>query len=456
MSKITKVLAREIFTSRGNPTIQVEVYTEFDFKGVASVPSGASTGEHEACELIDRDVKDLALSIKDRWYGQKGVITAVNNVNNIIAKAIIGMEVSDQKEIDRFMINLDGTKNKSKLGANAILGVSLAIAKAAANELSMPLYRYIGGINACTLPLPMINIMNGGAHASNTLDFQEFMIMPFGVPTFTDALRAANKIFHTLEELLRNDGKGTQIGDEGGFAPNLSNHEEALQYIVKAIKKAGYVPARNGENAVAIAMDCASSELYDKKTGKYYFKKQLAAGIVTEDGVGPKKGVYTTDELVEYLKDLTLKYPILSIEDPLQENDWDGFQKITKLIGKKVLIVGDDLFVTNTKFIKKGIKLEAATATLIKPNQIGTLTETLESCELSLKAGLPIIISHRSGETEDNTIADLAVAYNSGLIKTGSFSRTDRMSKYNRLMAIRDELGKNAIFLGRDILRLEE
>ena len=456
MSKITKVLAREIFTSRGNPTIQVELHTEYEAVGVASVPSGASTGEHEACELIDRDVQGLAKSIKDRWYGQKGVITAVNNVNNIIGKQIIGMEVSDQIALDRFMIELDGTPNKSKLGANAILGISLAAAKAAAIETNTPLFKYLGGVNARTLPLPMLNIMNGGAHASNTLDFQEFMIMPIGVTNFTDALGAANKIFHNLEAILKADGKGTQIGDEGGFAPNLSNHEEALDYIVKAIKKAGYKPARSGANAVAIAMDCASSELFDKQTNKYYFKKQLAAGIVSKDGKGNKKGMYTSDELVEYLAGLTKKYPILSIEDPLQENDWDGFVKITKLIGKKVLIVGDDLFVTNTKFIQKGIDLKAATATLIKPNQIGTLTETLEACELSMRAGLPIIISHRSGETEDNTIADLAVAYNSGLIKTGSFSRTDRMSKYNRLMAIRDILGKNAKFVGGAILRHEK
>ena len=445
MSAITKIWAREVLSSRGNPTIQVEVHTEFGYIGSTIVPSGASTGELEACELRDKNVKGLPLTIKNKWFGQKGVSQAVNNVNKIIAKKLIGMEVFNQRSIDNTMIKLDGTKNKSKLGANAILGVSIASAHAAAAELNLPLYRYIGGSNAHLLPLPMLNIINGGAHASNTLDFQEFMIMPIGAKNFMEAMEMANKTFHTLASLLKKDEYGTQVGDEGGFAPNLKSHEEALEYIVKAIKTAGYKPATSGKGAIAIALDAAASELYDKKTKKYIFKKALNAKLLTKTNA-----TKSSDQMVQYLENLVKKYPIISIEDGLDENDWTGFEKLTKQIGKKVQIVGDDLFVTNKIYVKKGIEKKAANSVLIKINQIGTLTETLDTIELAQKAGFSAVVSHRSGESEDTTIADIAVAMNTGQIKTGSFSRTDRIAKYNRLIVINEELDTNAEFHGEN------
>ena len=449
MSKITKIWAREVLSSRGNPTVQVEVHTEYGFMGTTIVPSGASTGELEACELRDKDVEGLSLDIKNRWFGQKGVSVAVNNVNNIIAKAIVGMEVTSQRAIDELMIKLDGTKNKSKLGANAILGVSIATARAAAEELDMPLYKYIGGVNARTLPLPMLNIINGGAHATNTLDFQEFMIMPVGATTFMEAMTMANKTFHTLAGLLKADGHGTQVGDEGGFAPNLKSHEEALVYIVAAIKKAGFVAATSGKNAIAIAMDAAASEFYDKTTKKYVFKKALAKNYVTKDGTGLQKSTFSSDEMITYLENLVNKFPIISIEDGLDENDWTGFEKLTSQIGDKVQIVGDDLFVTNKIYVEKGIQNKAANSVLIKINQIGTLSETLDTIELAHRAGFTAVVSHRSGESSDTTISDLSVALNTGQIKTGSFSRTDRIAKYNRLIVINEELGSLAVFKGR-------
>ena len=454
MSKIVKIWAREVFSSRGNPTIQVEVHTEYGFKGITTVPSGASTGELEACELRDKDVKGLASTIKNRWFGQKGVSKAVNNVNTIIAKKIVGLEVTNQRAIDEIMIKLDGTKNKSKLGANAILGVSIATARAAANELNIPLYKYIGGTNARVLPLPMLNIINGGAHATNTLDFQEFMIMPVGATNFIEAMMMANKTFHTLAKLLKADGHGTQVGDEGGFAPNLKSHDEAFQYIVKAIKAAGYKPATSGKKAIAIAIDAAASEFYDKKTKKYIFKKALTKGYVTKTGIGLKKSTFSTIEMINYLEALVKKYPIISIEDGLDENDWKGFELLTKQIGNKVQIVGDDLFVTNKIYVEKGIEKKAANSVLIKINQIGTLSETLDTIELAQRAGFTAVVSHRSGESSDTTIADLSVALNTGQIKTGSFSRTDRIAKYNRLIVINEELGAQAIFKGRKSFKI--
>ena len=446
MSAITKIHAREVLDSRGNPTVQVEVYTEYGAFGSAMVPSGASTGALEALELRDGNVATASKALKNAWYGGKGVATAVNNVNEKVAPKLLGMDVTQQRLIDHVMLQLDGTKNKSKLGANAILGVSLAVLKAAANELGLPLYQYIGGVNAYKLPVPMLNVINGGEHANNTLDFQEFMIMPVGAKTFKESLQMANKTFHTLAKLLSKDGHEIAVGDEGGFAPNLKSHEEALDYLVRAIKEAGYTPATSGPDAIAIAMDPATSELYDEKTAKYYFKKALKAKLVAEDG--PNRGVFTTAQMVEYLEKLVNNYPIISIEDGLAETDWDGFKLLNQKLGHKLQIMGDDLFVTNPEILKRGIKENCANSILIKLNQIGTVSETLDTIALAHKAGYTAVVSHRSGETSDTTIADLAVGLNTGQIKTGSMSRSDRIAKYNRLLAIEEELGSIAQFDG--------
>ncbi|MHA7622199.1 phosphopyruvate hydratase [Pediococcus acidilactici] len=414
MSLITDIYAREVLDSRGNPTVEVEVYTEDGGFGRGIVPSGASTGEHEAVELRDGD--------KNRYEG-KGVEKAVANVNGPIAKEIVGFEVTDQIAIDKAMIKLDGTPNKGKLGANAILGVSLAVARAAADELQIPLYNYIGGSNAHVLPTPMMNVINGGAHSDNKVDFQEFMIMPVGAPSVKEAIRMGSETFHALKSLLAADGKATSVGDEGGFAPDFANNEEPLQYLIKAIEKAGYKPGKD----VAIAVDVAASELWNDDDKKY--KLRWSTG---EE--------FTTEEFVKYLEGLVNKYPIISIEDPIDENNWEDWASITKELGKKVQLVGDDFFVTNTEYLAKGIKMGAANSILIKVNQIGTLTETMEAIEMAKEAGYTAIVSHRSGETEDTTIADLVVATNAGQIKTGSMSRTDRIAKYNQLMRIEDQL----------------
>lgn len=446
MSKIIDIYAREILDSRGNPTIAVQVVTELDAIGVAMVPSGASTGTREACELRDKEFPEFA----DNWFGGKGVMKAVANVNEIIAPEIIGFEVSDQRGIDLRMIELDGTKNKTKLGANAILGVSLAVARAAANECGLPLYKYIGGTNARTLPVPMLNVMNGGAHSSNTVDMQEFMIMPVGAKSFREALQMANKVFHNLGKLLKKE-HGTTVGDEGGYAPNLKSHEEVLDYMVQAIKAAGLVPATSGDKAVAIAMDPASSEFYDEKSKKYVFKKLKQAIEEKRPGFEHLKDVkleYTTEEMVDYYEKLVNEYPIISIEDGLAESDWDGFKLMKKRLGDRLQIVGDDLTVTNQEILREAIKKDVMNSILIKLNQIGSLTETLDTMELAHKAGFTCVVSHRSGETEDTTIADLAVALNTGQIKTGSLSRTDRIAKYNRLLEIEDELGETSKFDG--------
>jgi enolase len=421
MSAIVDVYAREVLDSRGNPTVEVEVYTEDGGFGRALVPSGASTGEYEAVELRDGD--------KSRYLG-KGVLKAVENVNEIIAPAIIGFEVTDQVGIDKTLIELDGTENKSKLGANAILGVSLAVARAAADELDMPLYQYLGGFNAKTLPVPMMNILNGGAHADNNVDIQEFMIMPVGAKSFREALRMGAEIFHSLKAVLKAKGYNTAVGDEGGFAPNLKSNEEALQTIIEAIEKAGYKP---GEE-VMLAMDVASSELYNKEDGKYHLEGE---GVVR-----------TSEEMVAWYEELVSKYPIISIEDGLDENDWEGHKLLTERLGKKVQLVGDDLFVTNTKKLAEGIKKGVGNSILIKVNQIGTLTETFDAIEMAKRAGYTAVVSHRSGETEDSTIADIAVATNAGQIKTGAPSRTDRVAKYNQLLRIEDQLGDTAIYNG--------
>lgn len=441
MSLIKKVHAREVLDSRGNPTIQVEVWSEFGY-GSAMVPSGASTGESEALEL--RDGKEAK-----EWFGGKGVSKAVKNVIEKIAPVVVGMEATDQQAVDAAMIELDGTPFKKNLGANAILGVSLAVAKAAADEVGLPLYQYIGGIGAKTLPVPMLNVINGGAHASNTLDFQEFMVMPIGAKTFKEALQMANHVFHTLAKILHDMGHGTQVGDEGGFAPNLKSHEEALDILVKAIEKAGYKAATTGPKAIAIAMDAAVSELYNKEKGVYTFEKLEAAVKQGLPGFDKNaKITFTSKEMVDYLESLAKKYPIISIEDGLAEADWEGFALLTQRLGSNVQIVGDDLTVTNKVFLKKAIKLNAMNSILIKLNQIGSLTETIETINLAHKAGYTAVVSHRSGETEDTTIADLAVALNTGQIKTGSLSRTDRVAKYNRLLAIEEELGVAATFNG--------
>ncbi|WP_036463757.1 phosphopyruvate hydratase [Mycoplasmopsis sturni] len=444
MSAIKKIHAREVLDSRGNPTVQVEVWTEYEGYGSAMVPSGASTGSREALELRDKGSK-----YENNWFGGKGVMLAVNHVNNDLAPELLGMEVTNQRAIDLKMIELDGTPNKEKMGANAILGVSLAVARAAADELDLPLYQYLGGFNAHQLPVPMLNVINGGEHASNTIDFQEFMIMPVGAKTFRESMQMANFVFHNLAKLLKKAGHGTQVGDEGGFAPNFKSHEEALDFLVEAIKAAGYVPARSGEKAVAIAMDCASSELY--KDGVYTFGKLKAAIEAKKEGFEHLEGVklsYTTDEMIDYLGSLIDKYPIISIEDGLAESDWEGFAKFTKAYGHKLQIVGDDLTVTNTAILKRAIKEKAMNSILIKVNQIGSLTETFEAIQMAQKANMTAVVSHRSGETEDSTIADIAVAMNAGQIKTGSMSRTDRIAKYNRLLAIEEELGTSGKFEG--------
>jgi len=423
MSEITDVYAREILDSRGNPTLEVEVFLESGVMGRAAVPSGASTGEREALELRDGD--------KSRYLG-KGVLKAVDNVNNIIAEQIIGMEATDQIGIDQRMLDLDGTEYKSNLGANAILGVSLAVAKAAAEEVGLPLYQYIGGSNAKELPLPMMNILNGGAHADNNVDIQEFMIMPAGAKSFTEALRMGAEIFHALKGVLKGKGYNTAVGDEGGFAPNLKSNEEALEVIMDAIQKAGYKP---GEE-VLLALDVASSELF--KDGVY----------TLENEAEPKK---TPAQMVDFYENLVNKYPIISIEDGMAENDWDGWKLLTDRLGKRIQIVGDDLFVTNPRILKEGIQKGIANSILIKLNQIGSLTETLDAIEMAKRAGYTCVISHRSGETEDTTLADLSVAVNAGQIKTGSLCRTDRVAKYNQLLRIEDELDTTAIFRGKDV-----
>ncbi|MBB5324320.1 enolase [Anoxybacillus tepidamans] len=421
MPTIVDVYAREVLDSRGNPTVEVEVYTESGAFGRALVPSGASTGEYEAVELRDGD--------KNRYLG-KGVLKAVENVNEIIAPAIIGFDVTDQVGIDKTLIELDGTENKGKLGANAILGVSMAVARAAADYLEVPLYQYLGGFNAKTLPVPMMNILNGGAHADNNVDIQEFMIMPVGAPTFREALRMGAEIFHSLKSVLKAKGYNTAVGDEGGFAPNLKSNEEALETIIEAIEKAGYKPGTE----VMLAMDVASSELYNKETGKYHLEGE---GVVK-----------TSEEMVAWYEELVNKYPIISIEDGLDENDWAGHKLLTERLGKKVQLVGDDLFVTNTKKLAQGIEQGVGNSILIKVNQIGTLTETFEAIEMAKRAGYTAVISHRSGETEDSTIADIAVATNAGQIKTGAPSRTDRVAKYNQLLRIEDQLGETAVYQG--------
>jgi len=419
-TKIKKVHAREIIDSRGNPTVEVDVLLEGGILGRAAVPSGASTGEHEAVELRDGDKKR---------FGGKGVSKAVKNVNSIIGHKLIGRDASKQRMIDEFLINLDGTENKSKLGANGILGVSLACAHAVANEKQIPLFKYIGGEKAVTLPVPMMNIINGGSHADNNVDLQEFMIMPFGGKTFSEALRMGAEIFHTLKKILHSKGLSTAVGDEGGFAPDLKSNEEAIQIILEAIKAAGYEPG----SQVKIALDPASSEFY--KDGKYTLKAEF-------------KPVRTSSEMVDFYQSWCEKYPIFSIEDGLAENDWDGWKKLTDRLGDRVQLVGDDLFVTNTKRLQMGINRGVANSILIKVNQIGTLTETIDAVNLAHENGYTAVMSHRSGETEDTTIADLAVALNCGQIKTGSMCRTDRICKYNQLLRIEEQLGKKAQYAG--------
>lgn len=422
MSLIESVYARQIMDSRGNPTIEVDVITEAGFLGRAAVPSGASTGVNEAVELRDGD--------KSKYHG-KSVFKAVDNVNDDIAAEIIGFSVYDQKLIDKIMIETDGTETKSKLGANAILGVSLAVAKAAAAELGLPLYKYIGGVNASRLPIPMMNIINGGSHSDAPIAFQEFMIRPVGAASFTEAIRMGSEIFHNLKSLLKEKGLSTAVGDEGGFAPNFSGGtEEALDSVIKAIEMSGYKP----KEEVTIALDCAASEFYED--GKYNYKKFEGEG----------GSVRSREEQVDYLASLIDKYPIDSIEDGCDENDWEAWKLLNAKIGDRCQLVGDDLFVTNVKFLKRGIEEKSANSILIKVNQIGTLSETLDAIEMAHKAGFTCVISHRSGETEDATIADIAVATNAGQIKTGSMSRSDRMAKYNQLLRIEEELGETATF----------
>lgn len=426
--KIEKIYAREILDSRGNPTIEVEVTTDNGVMGRASVPSGASTGENEALELRDGD--------KSR-FGGKGVLKAVENVNKILGPALNGFDILNQSAIDYKMLEIDGTPTKSKLGANAILGVSLAVAHTAAKVLNIPLYKYIGGSNTYVLPVPMMNIINGGAHSDAPIAFQEFMIRPVGASSEKEAIRIGAEVFHTLQKNLKKRGLSTAVGDEGGFAPKLANIDDALQSIVEAIKDAGYQPGKD----VTIAIDCAASEFASEKGGKYYYNyKQLSNGTPKD----PNGKELSDDEQIKFLEELITKYPIDSIEDGLDENDWDGWQKLTKALGDRCQLVGDDLFVTNSKFLEKGIKLGAANSILIKVNQIGSLTETLEAIEMAHRHGYTTVTSHRSGETEDTTIADIAVATNSGQIKTGSMSRTDRIAKYNQLIRIEEELGDKA------------
>ncbi|MEX0929195.1 MAG: phosphopyruvate hydratase [Balneolales bacterium] len=425
MSFIEDINARQILDSRGNPTIEVDVILEDGVMGRAAVPSGASTGEHEAVELRDGD---------EGIYMGKGVTKAVENVNDIIASHIVGNEIFNQVGIDNMLIDLDGTPNKAKLGANAILGVSMAVADAACNALNMPLWRYLGGVNAKLLPLPMMNIINGGSHADNNVDPQEFMVMPAGAESFSEALRMGAEIFHNLKKVLKDQGYNTSVGDEGGFAPDLKSNEEAVEVILRAIEQAGYTP---GED-VLIALDPAASEFYNAETGLYEFKWSD----------GSKRN---SDEMVEYWQKWIEKYPIISIEDGMQEDDWDGWKTLTDAIGSKVQLVGDDLFVTNTERLADGIEKGVGNSILVKVNQIGTITETLDAIEMAHKNSYTTVISHRSGETEDTTIADLAVATNAGQIKTGSLSRTDRLAKYNQLLRIEEQLDDNAVFLGRDV-----
>jgi len=424
MTQISNIIARQILDSRGNPTIEVEVFTSSGHAGVAAVPSGASTGIHEAVELRDGD--------KNAYLG-KGVLRAVQNVNTTINEELNGFSVYDQRGVDDALIKLDGTPNKANLGANAILGVSLAVAKAAANVHGLPLYRYIGGVNANKLPIPMMNILNGGSHADNKIDFQEFMVMPVGASSFSQALQMGTEIFHHLKSVLKKNGFSTNVGDEGGFAPNLSSNEEAIEYVLKAIETAGFTPGKD----VYIAMDAASSEFYNKEEKVYHFHKSDGRKL-------------TSAQMVDYWAEWTEKYPIISIEDGLDEDDWAGWKMLTDKIGDKVQLVGDDLFVTNTKRLALGIEQEVANSILVKVNQIGTLTETIEAVSMATFNNYTSIISHRSGETEDTTIADLAVALNAGQIKTGSASRSDRVAKYNRLLRIEEELGSTGTFLGKD------
>ncbi|HCP14527.1 MAG TPA: phosphopyruvate hydratase [Peptococcaceae bacterium] len=419
MTMIKRIFAREILDSRGNPTVEAEVVLENGTMGRAAVPSGASTGAYEAVELRDGD--------KMRYLG-KGVLGAVKNVNTIIAPALIGHDVMDQTGIDRLMLNLDGTTNKEKLGANAILSVSLAAAKAAANHMGMPLFRYIGGTNAKQLPVPMMNILNGGKHADNNVDIQEFMVVPAGASCFSEGLRMATEIFHRLRKVLQEKGYNTAVGDEGGFAPDLKSNEEALQVIVEAIENAGYIPGKDA----FLALDVAASEIY--ADGKYHLTSE--------------KKIMNAEAMIEYYQELAAKYPIVSIEDGLAEDDWEGWHKLTEAMGSKIQIVGDDLFVTNTSRLAKGIAEGSANSILIKVNQIGTLTETLDAIEMAKRAGYTVVISHRSGETEDVSIADIAVATNAGQIKTGAPSRTDRVAKYNQLMRLEEMLGDSAFYAG--------
>lgn len=421
MSIILDVWAREILDSRGNPTIECEVILESGALGRAAVPSGASTGEHEACELRDGDKKR---------YNGKGVTKAVENVNTIIAEKLIGMDATEQKQIDNLMIELDGTPNKTKLGANAMLAVSLACAKAAADYYEVPLYKYIGGLQAELLPTPMMNILNGGKHADNTVDIQEFMIMPVSAPTFKEALRMGTEVFHNLRTVLKGRNYNTAVGDEGGFAPSLKSNEEAFEVIVEAIKKSGYEPGKD----ILLAIDVASSEMYED--GKYRLFKSNPSVL------------RTTDEMIAWYEEICNKYPIISIEDGLDQNDWEGWKKLTDVLGNRIQLVGDDLFVTNPMFLKKGIQNKVANAILVKVNQIGTLTETLETIKIAQRNGYNTIISHRSGETEDSTIADIAVATNAGQIKTGAPSRSDRVAKYNQLLRIEEYLDDDAVYSG--------
>ena len=427
MSNIIDINARQILDSRGNPTVEVDVITEFGGAGRAAVPSGASTGTHEAVELRDSEA--------GRWMG-KGVEQAVQNVHNILAPELMGVDVTDQNYIDDLMLEVDGTENKARVGANAILAVSMACAKAAANELGLPLYRYIGGTNANTLPVPLMNILNGGAHADNKIDFQEFMIVPVGGGSFSESLRAGVEVFHHLKNILKKKGYSTNVGDEGGYAPDIQSNEEAIETVLAAIESAGYRP---GED-IFIAMDAATSEFYNAETGLYTFKKLSGKHM-------------TSDEMIQYWADWCNRYPIVSIEDGLDEDDWTGWKKLTDTLGKKVQLVGDDLFVTNVTRLSKGIQEGVGNSILVKVNQIGTLTETINAVNMAHRAGYTSVMSHRSGETEDTTIADLAVALNCGQIKTGSASRSDRIAKYNQLLRIEEELGSSAVWPGNVFVR---
>ena len=424
MPIITSIHARQILDSRGNPTVEAEVYCEDGSFGRAAVPSGASTGAHEAVEMRDGDAQ---------VYLGKGVLNAVENVKTTLAEAVVGLEVTDQAELDMAMLEADGTHNKAKLGANAILAVSLAAARAAAQATNLPLFQYVGGVTARTLPVPMMNILNGGSHADNSIDFQEFMVMPVGAESFSESLRMGTEIFHHLKSVLQSKGYSTNVGDEGGFAPNIQSNEEAIEIVLKAIEKAGYEPGQD----VFIAMDAAMTELYDEKTGLYTFSKSSKKSL-------------TTDEMVAYWTDWSKKYPILSIEDGLAEDDWAGWAALNKSIGHTTQFVGDDLFVTNVKRVERGIKEGSANSVLVKVNQIGTLTETITTVQKAQRNGMTCIMSHSSGETEDSTIADLAVALNTGQIKTGSASRSDRMAKYNQLLRIEEMLGDTAVFNGKN------